>query len=107
MDFNEKIKYFVRFYMKNNMIKKCKNCNVMTHIDFTSTSNKCNKYNHDFYIYTNIFDINNDYLIDINFSTWIHNNKYYIERKIHEIETVNLYNKEKCNIKKLIFKSKK
>lgn len=29
-----------------------------------------------------IYDINNKYLIDINFSKWIYNNKEYIEKNI-------------------------
>lgn len=82
MDFNDKIKYFIRVYMERKMIKKCYQCGIISQIGYTVVSNNCN---HEFRLYTNIYDINNKYLIDADFSKWINNNKEYVESFLNDI----------------------
>lgn len=77
MDYNEKLKYIIKFYMKNKKIEKCKNCGIIKHVDISPVEGICK---HIFILY--IYVIDNKYLIDINFSKWIYDNKEYIEKRI-------------------------
>lgn len=48
MDYNEKLKYIIRFYMKNKKIKKCKKCEIIKHVDISPIKGICK---HDYFLY--------------------------------------------------------
>lgn len=81
-DENDKINFFINFYIENKKVKICKYCNLITHENLNPEINICD---HMFESYTNK---NNKYLIDTNFSTWIINNNVYIESCLNNLNKI-------------------
>lgn len=105
-NYNQDIKIYIRFYMKNGKIKKCEYCNIMIHVNIEYISKLCN---HKFKLYKNIND-NIEYKIDVSFSNWLFENKNDIKNTLNNInmllsaKTITIKSINNINIKKLFKK---